>query len=239
MHSEVILNELHQFWHGCQRCPLGKERPTDYIVLGTGNPRASYLFVYEAPTESDVYNASPMNGKEGALLSDLLQKADFPTDDVFCTPINSCRPIRVQPATADRPERIIDREATKEERAACWPRLEQIIYAVDPLLIFTFGTVAWKALVDNADRGLSTTLDKAVGKLFLTRIRGRFLKEITYDVIPLLSPQQIIATPSSAPHGSMSTTKDFLIQGRVYVDFLQKTGKRDAEAAGFKAEAGR
>ena len=230
------LKALNLEWHGCTRCSLSQERPCANIVFGAGAPNAKYLLVYETPTAGDVEQARPFTRKEGYLLQDLLNHAKVDHGDVFCTPLVGCRPTLFQPATADQEERLLDREPTKEELAACWPRLEQILYRVDPLIVFAFGALAMKVLVNPKDRSRVPSHDKAIGDLFLTRVPGHLMQEVTYDVMPLLGIKKILANPSSAAHGTLATTARHLHKGARYAAFIEETGQRDAKAAGIRPE---
>jgi uracil-DNA glycosylase len=124
---------------------------------------------------------------------------------------------------------LADRAATKEEVAACRQRLDSIIYAVDPRLIFTLGDMAWKAMVKPKDRDGKTSLDKAVGNLVMTYIPGTLTKSIGYPVLPLLSLKQILASPSMAKHGTIAVTLKHLQMGKSYVHYLKKTEQGDRD----------
>lgn len=227
------LKVLADAWQGCTRCGLGEERPRHEIVFGAGRRSAKYLLVYDTPTANDVEQAGPMSGKEGDELVNLLEEAGIALRDVYCTPIVGCRPLTFVPETELLEAHVLDRAPNKKEVTACYPRVQEIIYRVDPLVIFTLGVVAWKVLVKPHDRGRFTSLDKAVGELFTTRISGRWLPEVPYDVISLLSIQQILSQPSYAAHGPRATTARYLHKGRHYAEYVEQTGKRDRRAAGF------
>lgn len=224
------LNVLADAWHGCQRCGLGKARSGLRIVFGFGQPTAKYLLVYESPTETDASSGLPMVGQEGDLLVDLLGRANIPPAEVYCTPLVGCRPTVVLPATEYEVSRVADREPSAEEFKACAPRLKEIIYRLDPLIIFTLGPGPFSQLVRGPDRR-NTSYEKALGDLFTTRVPGRWLPEVRYDVIPLMSMHQIMQKPSTAAHGPRATTAEHLTKGRAYASFLETTGKRDARAA--------
>jgi uracil-DNA glycosylase family 4 len=230
------LKSLARDWHGCQRCQLGKERTGQSIVFGAGRSTAKYLLIYDVPTGSDVATGRPMSGDAGNLLVELLEEAKIATTDVYCAPLVGCRPLRYPAETSDSPAMMIDRAPEKEELQACRARIDEIIYRVDPMLIFTLGDTAWKSLVKGKNRNGCTSLDKAVGDLFLTTIAGRWAPELTYDVVPLMSMQQLMQKPSFAVHGPLFTTAKHLHKGRVFVEYLERTGKRDAESAGFGPE---
>lgn len=228
------LKVLAERWQGCQRCKLGKERERQEIVFGLGKPTAKYLLIYDTPTEIDVHAALPMAGSEGDLLAALVEQARIKLEDVYCTPLLGCRPTVLLPETGSEPARLVDRAPVAEELNACAPRWKELIYRLDPLVIFTLGADPFAQLVRGPDRGKYKALEKAIGELFITRVPGRWIPEVTYDVIPLMSMKQIMAKPSHAAHGPLATTARHLHKGRAYAEFLIKTGVRDAAAAGFE-----
>lgn len=223
------VSELRKDWHGCQRCGLSKLRSGPGIVFGVGPARPRYLLIYDAPTEADVAAKLPMAGEEGDLLVSLLNEAGIEVSEIACTPLVGCRATTVLPATDTEPERTVDRAPSAEEYAACAPRVTELIYRLDPKLIFTMGPAAYLKMVRGPDRETANTVEQAAGRLFRTRIAGRYYEELTYDVIPLLSMQQIYAKPSHAAHGPMATTIKFLTKGKKYVEFVEG-GSRRTEA---------
>ena len=229
--KHLDLAELKKDWHGCARCGLGKQRSGPRIVFGLGPDRPRYLLVYDTPTEADVDAALPMAGQEGDLLVSLLTEAGIDIGEVFCAPLVGCRPTTLLPATDTEPERIVDRAPTAEEYAACAPRVEELIYRLDPALIFSMGPNTYLKLVRGPDRETYTTVEKAAGKLFKTRIAGRYLDQLIYDIIPLLSMQQIFQKPSHAAHGPMATTIKYLVKGKQYVEFIERRTQEDARAS--------
>lgn len=227
------LKVLQEEWFNCQRCGLHVDRPRQEIVFGAGRRSAKYVIVFDVPSEQDAEIGTPMTGREGNLLEELLTEAGIEIRDVFCVPLLGCRPTQYLPETDDNEARVIDRAPTKEEVKACFPRVQEIIYRVDPLVIFTLGDLAWKVLVEPKSRGVHTSLEKAVGYLFTTKVPGRWLDHVRYDVIALLSMQHIYAKPSVAAHGPRQITLRYLHQGRIYAEHIEKTGSHDAVAAGF------
>ena len=125
------------------------------------------------------------------------------------------------PPIDDQPEQIRDRDPSTEEVDECRPRLDALIYALDPRLIFAVGQVAWKTLVKPKDRGGHNVLSDAAGELTSTYVMGK-VRPVRYAVMPLLPPKQIIANPTSADHGPIATTLEALIRARTYVNMLKK-----------------
>jgi uracil-DNA glycosylase family 4 len=228
MDPKKRLAVLKQDWLSCTRCELSHGRQGN-IVFGAGSPTPRYLFVYDAPTEDDVACESPLSGEFGNYYANILRDAQIDIAQCYCTPVLGCRPTALIPATEDMPERIVDRGARAEEVKACRERLDGIIYAVDPLLIFALGDLAWKTLVRPKDRGGHTSLDKAISstEVVMATIGGKLVPELQYPVMPLPSVKQIIASPSMAKHGTIGVTTRHLAQGKAYVNYVKKSDEQD------------
>jgi len=222
MDPKAVLTSLRKEWKGCTRCGLSALRnKDDLVVLGGGALRPDYLFVYDAPEDVDMETGTPLMGRYGEILNTLIDKAAYPEGCFAAAPVVGCRPYNVLPAIDDQPEQIRDRDPSTEEVEACRQRIDSIIYATDPRLIFAVGSVAWKTLVKPKDRGGHNTLPDAAGELTCTYVAGK-LRTVRYAVMPLLPPKQIIANPTSAEHGPIATTIEALIRAKTYVSMLKK-----------------
>ncbi len=232
MDTKAVLTQLRSEWGECTKCDLHKTRPGK-ILFGAGSiTNTKYLLVYDAPTAGDLETRTPFSGEASNIVSDLLEAAEILPKDCYTTTVLGCRPTTVLPATEHEPERVADRAADKTEVAACYPRLAAIIYAVDPRLIFTLGDLEWKTWVRTKDRDGFTTLDKAVGNLVVTKVRGQTLQEVQYPVLPLLPIKTILASPSLAKHGTLGITLKHLLRGKAYVDYVQKAEDSDRDKLG-------
>jgi len=229
MDQRKRLIQLRDEWLHCKKCGLHKNRGKSPIVFGAGNPEATYFFLYEAPSEADEAVSSPLQGESGVMFSDLMQGAGIDKKDCYATPVVACRPQVLLPGTADNPERWATRAAQKEEVETCSDRVRQLIYAVDPVIVFTMGDLAWKHLVRPKDRGIVTRLEVAVGDIFLTRMPGIYHHEITYPVIPLLSMEHLLKNPSVATTGPITITTAHLIKGRRHATYLKTQSAKDAK----------
>jgi uracil-DNA glycosylase family 4 len=229
MKKSLSLRVLADHWHGCTRCKLSEDRQNPAIVFGYGSRRAKYLFIYDTPSAGDAEMGHPMTGREGDLFVDLLKAAKISMDEIYVTPMVGCWPARLLPDTADKPAHWIDRDPEKEELIGCLPRVEEIIYRIDPLLIFTMGMLPWRTLCHPS----KASLEKAVGDRYTAHIRGRHLPQVPYDVIPLLSIRAMVASPSYAHHGPLASTARHIMRGATHAAFLDETRKRDALAAGY------
>jgi DNA polymerase len=194
------LDQLYEDWKKCDRCPLVETRHK--VVFGEGNPDADILFIGEGPGEEEDKVGRPFIGESGQLFTALWESLDQHRGDSYVTNIVGCRP----------PE---NRNPTKIEKEACLPRLHEIIYIIDPLLIVTLGKVALNALVGGRQWGIETSH----GKLFSSphpdvrvtdekngiHIHGRVFPRtgddkkkytLEYDCIPLFHPAYILRVDS-------------------------------------------
>jgi len=191
-------------------------------VFGSGAYNADYLIIVDSPSAEDVEQGVLLSGEEGELVEDMLCRAGIdPMKNTFYTSVVGCHPYVLIPATDDSPERVQSRSPDKPEVEACRPRLEKIIYLVDPRIIVAMGDVAWKAVVPGKLRGRHKTISTAAGELFEVWVPG-VLRQIRYPCMATLSPKQLVANPSSAAHGPISTTIEALMRASRYVNTLKK-----------------
>lgn len=222
MDAQKKLRVLRDKWMGCTKCGLSKLRGNASVVFGAGPYNADFLVLMDAPTIEDVEQGVLLCGEAGQLVEDMLLKAEIsPTKDVFQTSLVGCRPYVVIPATDDMPERQQDRGPDKSEIDTCWPRVQEIIYLVDPRIIIAMGDEAWKALVATKARGPHTTISSAAGELFETWVPGR-LRPVRYPVLATLAPKHLIQNPSVAAHGPIASTIEAFMKAARYVNLLKK-----------------
>ena len=223
MGAKTPLDVIQDEWDGCSKCNLAALRDgEDRVVFVGGSARPDYLFVCDAPEEEDMRAGVPLMGRHGEILYNMIKKVEY--EDYAVTTAVGCRAYTVLPPIDDQPEQVRDRDPSTDEVEECRPRLDRMIYALDPRLIFAVGQVAWKALVKPKDRGGHNVLSDAAGELTSTYIQGR-ARPVRYAVMPLLPPKQIIANPTSADHGPIATTLEALIRARTYVNAIKKDEK--------------
>lgn len=210
------LQALFNQWYGCTKCELGELRkcsaanPND-IVFGEGNPDAHCLIVGEAPGEEEESTSIPFVGRSGQLLNQILamtsdnkevresqreytkgvkrrdtKNGERALKDIheswvewrhrhfFLTNTVACRP----------PE---NRTPNYNEIKACWERLWNIIYIVDPLVIIACGNSAMSALMQK----VQVQISKMRGNVFDVSHPGR-LKKTTYPIIPVYHPSYLL-----------------------------------------------
>jgi uracil-DNA glycosylase family 4 len=189
--------------------------------VGNGAANAKIMLVLDSPTEADVASGGFLLGGDSSdLLTDLLEAARIPKEDVFVTAAVSCRPYTVVPATETEPEREVDRIPEKDELELCGVRLRELVYAVDPRIIVTMGDAPWKTLVLRNERQTSGDLSSACGNLYSTKITGRKGYTLTYPVMASYSIRQINTNPNSATKGPLNATIAALAKARRYVQWV-------------------
>lgn len=238
------LHALFNQWFACQRCELGRlrklETGSDEIVFGEGNPDAHVLIVGEAPGEEEENQSYPFVGRSGQLLNQILamtsdnkkvregheeyariksraSKAglqaigefheawiEWRSSEFFVTNAVACRP----------PE---NRTPNYVELKACWERLWNIIYIVDPLVIIGCGNSAMAALMQK----LQVQISKMRGNVYDVTHRG-VIGTVTYPVIPIYHPSYLLRKADwNSPGGDFEKTVDDVRKAMRLLDFLR------------------
>lgn len=140
---EKIADEIDR----CRKCDLGSLRTNS--VPGEGSPRASIMFVGEAPGADEDAQGRPFVGRAGQLLDKIIKACGLKRNEVWIGNILKCRP----PENRDpRPEEII----------SCLPYIQRQIELIKPDIIVALGAHAARTLLNT---------NKAIGE-----IRGQFLE---------------------------------------------------------------
>jgi DNA polymerase len=140
----------------CQACSLHETRTQ--TVFGTGNPKADWLLIGEAPGHNEDLQGEPFVGKAGQLLTEMLRAMELSRDQVFIANILKCRPPN-------------NRDPKPEEVVACHGFLQQQIKFIQPKIILAVGRVAAQQLLKT---------DQPIGKL---RGKVHYLEKIPVIVI--------------------------------------------------------
>lgn len=156
----MTLEDLASSLHDCQRCKLARMGRSQ-VVFGTGNPRATIMFVGEAPGFHEDRQGEPFVGAAGKLLNDLLQSAGLSRSEIYIANVIKCRPPN-------------NRDPEPDEVDTCKPFLLQQIQMIGPKLVCTLGKWATE-----------TILERKVG---ITKIRGSVIRLKDFVVFPLLHP---------------------------------------------------
>lgn len=233
------LEQLYEQWFNCQRCFLGQLLRThgenQDLVFCEGNPDADVMIIGEAPGEQEEATHLPFVGPAGQLLNILL--ADVSDDpevqelnrwfdgvnhnnensehyqeqvhtwrktEFFITNVVSCRP----------PE---NRTPNTIELKACWERLFNMIYIVDPLLIIVCENTALSAVT----RQRSAQITRARGQIFDVAFEGKVGK-LVYPVMPILHPSFLGRVADwKLKDGYWAKTREDLRKAMRLVDFLR------------------
>lgn len=142
MKRKLRLQQHVTNWYDCKRCPLGKTADTH--VLYRGDIPAQVLFVGEAPGYSEDAVGKPFVGQSGRLLNDIIERTIERTKPfTFCvTNVLACIPHDSAKSKYEQSAEV--RAPTKEEAAACNPRLLELIDLCQPVAIVTLGKPAAK-----------------------------------------------------------------------------------------------
>ena len=148
------LDELERMIHDCKKCRLWESRTK--FVFGTGNPKATFMVVGEAPGADEDAQGEPFVGRAGQLLNKILGAIGFSREDVYIANVLKSRPPN-------------NRKPLPHEVEACLPYLQKQIALIQPEVILCLGLTAAENLLDTKET--------------MTRLRGRVLE---YQGIPLM-----------------------------------------------------
>ena len=165
--AEMTIEELARSVDGCLRCKLGPGRTN--LVFGVGNPKASLVFVGEAPGADEDAQGIPFVGRAGQMLTKMIENViEVPRQEVYICNILKCRP----PG---------NRNPEPDEIACCEPYLMKQLAVIRPKLIVALGKFAAQWLLHTKT---------PIGKL-----RGKFGR---YQGIPCLAtyhPAYLLRNP--------------------------------------------
>lgn len=166
INSKDDLRALREEIGDCERCKLSKQRKN--IVFGEGNPRASIMFIGEAPGSEEDIQGRPFVGEAGQLLTRLINKMGFKREEVYIANIVKCRP-------------PLNRDPEEDEIRTCFPFLKKQIEIICPKIIVSLGRIsAWTLLRT---------------KVPITRLRGRFYEYEGIALMPTFHPAYLLRNP--------------------------------------------
>lgn len=165
-----LLQSLRDEIGDCQRCRLSEKRTN--ILFGEGDPDSPLLFIGEAPDEEEDRQGIPFVGEAGQLLTRLIEKMGFKTEEVYIANIVKCR----------RPQ---NRELMEDEIKTCIPFLHKQIEIIKPSVIMALGSVATRSLL---------FLDEKK-KEGITYWRGKIYSYQGIPVVPTFHPAYLLRNP--------------------------------------------
>jgi uracil-DNA glycosylase len=166
MHTQDLVTMNAQI-SGCTKCALGHTRTK--FVFGVGNPRATLMFVGEAPGADEDIQGEPFVGRAGQLLNKILAAINMKREDVYICNILKCRPPN-------------NRTPLPEEVDVCIPYLKKQIALMKPKLIVCLGLTAAQNLLKINDS--------------LTKLRGRTLQFEETPLMVTYHPAALLRNPN-------------------------------------------
>jgi uracil-DNA glycosylase family 4 len=165
--TAASLDVLNKQICECQKCALGSTRTK--FVFGVGNPKATLMFIGEAPGADEDAQGEPFVGRAGQLLTKIIEAINFKRSDVYICNILKCRPPN-------------NRKPTPEESELCKPYLKKQIELLKPKVIVCLGLTAAENLLGTKE---------SMGKL-----RGRVME---YEGVPVMityHPAALLRNPN-------------------------------------------
>ncbi len=162
------LDELQNVVAACTLCALHRTRTQ--TVFGSGNPRADWLVVGEAPGFEEDCQGQPFVGRAGQLLTKMLRAIDLEREEVFIANILKCRP----------PD---NRDPQPQEIGHCLSYLRQQIELIQPKIILAMGRIAAQSLLDT---------NSAIGRL---RGTEQYFADTEIPVVVTYHPAYLLRSP--------------------------------------------
>jgi len=161
------LDEVRADLGECQRCALGRTRTR--LVFGSGNPKASLVFVGEGPGRKEDEQGEPFVGEAGLLLNRILFAMGLEREDVYICNVIKCRPPQ-------------NRNPEAEEIAACEPFLQRQLTAINPGVLVALGKFAAQTLLQD--------------KTPISKLRGEWRSYNGIDLMPTFHPAYLLRNPA-------------------------------------------
>lgn len=220
------LHLLHREWEHCRDCDLGEGRDSrqEKYVAGEGQ-RRGVMFIGEGPGVHEGQQGRPFLSKAGALVRYAVEKRGLAPYAYFTYSV-ACRSCELDtyadgtPRTRGGELAWLDRVPSRAQQTACWGRLHEEIYLVDPVLIVCLGRDAAQALTGGKvnireasgspvtiaiqGAGLVPNITAKKGE-WLRKSKGKFHLpvdpfEVRYTMIPLLSPGYVLLNHADRRH---------------------------------------
>lgn len=150
----------------CKRCDLYATRQN--VVFGSGNPKASLMFIGEAPGEDEDIKGLPFVGRAGQLLTKIIEAMGLKRSDVYIANILKCRPPN-------------NRTPLPTEILACEENVRNQIEIIKPKVICTLGKFASQTLLKTQTP--------------ISALRGKFSEYNGIKVMPTFHPAYILRNP--------------------------------------------
>jgi uracil-DNA glycosylase family 4 len=165
--SRPTLEQVQEELGDCTRCKLHTTRTQ--IVFGVGNPKASLVFVGEAPGADEDAQGEPFVGRAGQLLTKIIEAMGMRREDVYICNIIKCRPPN-------------NRTPETDEIVACQPFLLKQLQAIGPKFICALGGPATQTLLQTKEA--------------ISRLRGKFYDFHGIPLLPTFHPAFLLRNPT-------------------------------------------
>lgn len=143
LRTRMHLNQWQRHkadWKTCKRCSLCESRT--HVVLLRGCIPADVLFIGEAPGEGEDLRGLPFIGPAGRKLDQVIEIAQRHVEFRYAiTNVVGCFPHSVGDAGE-----VTIQKPTREQLAACAPRVREVIDMVQPKLLAVLGKIAKSAV---------------------------------------------------------------------------------------------
>lgn len=169
-----LLRALEATVAACRQCAHLADFRTK-TVFGAGNPRATLMFVGEAPGADEDRAGEPFVGRAGELLTKIISAMGLAREDVYIANVLKCRPDMPKNEPGNRPP-------TADEMSQCLPYLRQQIAIIGPRVLVALGKTAMAGL---------TGTEAAIGSL-----RGRWHSFEGIPLLPTYHPSYLLRNSS-------------------------------------------
>lgn len=214
LQRNIVLDDLREEWKDCEDCDLCQDRIS--VVFGEGNPAADIMIIGEAPGEEEDISGRPFVGASGEVLEGFLKAVGIDRKhDLFITNIVACRPFTTNKDDKGK-IRTENRQPSKVEREACWPRVYQTIYMVDPWLIIAMGRPSVAMLLRQGAK-----MANVQGRIMPMQFEGIHVP-ITYAVMPMYHPSFLLRNQNKAPEGPWDKTAQNFAEVCMILDHLRE-----------------
>ncbi len=135
--AQMEWGALAQAVAGCRACSLCESRRN--TVFGTGDQRADWLIVGEAPGENEDLQGAPFVGPAGKLLDNMLKSLGLDRQHkVYIANVLKCRP----PG---------NRNPSLQEVSLCEPFLRRQVQLLQPRIVLAMGRFAVQSLLGSTE----------------------------------------------------------------------------------------
>ena len=155
--------ELEEECNKCKKCKLAANRTN--VVIGTGNKKATVMFIGEGPGADEDAQGIPFVGRAGKLMNMALEGLGIKREDIYIANIVKCRP----PG---------NRNPEEDEANCCIDFLKNQITLIEPKIIVLLGSVALKHI-----------LGKEYG---ITKSRGKWIEREGILYMPTFHPAALL-----------------------------------------------